>query len=64
MLDKSTEVIVTKAKLDHDITMYVARHSWASIAKSMNIPINHLWRNGAQFGKTTMIYLKSIDAEK
>jgi site-specific recombinase XerD len=65
MLDKALKSLSQKAKLDHNLTMYVARHSWASIAKSMNIPTSIICDGmGHNSEKTTMIYLKSIDAEK
>lgn len=43
--------------------MYVARHSWASIARSLNIP-THIISSGMGHNseKTTMVYMKSLDA--
>ncbi|MCM1312099.1 MAG: site-specific integrase [Bacteroides sp.] len=44
------------------LTMYVARHSWASIAKSKNIPISVISEGmGHDSERTTMIYLTSLD---
>lgn len=45
------------------LTMYVARHSWASIARSLNIPM-HIISSGMGHNseKTTMVYMKSLDA--
>jgi integrase len=41
--------------------MYVARHSWASIAQAMNVPINVISQGmGHTTEKTTLIYLKSL----
>lgn len=42
--------------------MYVARHSWASIAKSKNIPISVISEGmGHDSELTTQIYLASLD---
>lgn len=44
------------------LTMYVARHSWASIAKSENIPISVISEGmGHDSETTTLIYLASLD---
>ncbi|MCD8236596.1 MAG: site-specific integrase [Prevotellaceae bacterium] len=44
------------------LTMYVARHSWASIARSKNIPVSVISEGmGHDSERTTMIYLASLD---
>lgn len=44
------------------LTMYVARHSWASIAKSCNVPIAVISEGmGHDSENTTQIYLASLD---
>ncbi|WP_303010624.1 site-specific integrase [uncultured Bacteroides sp.] len=44
------------------LTMYVARHSWASIARSKNIPISVISEGmGHDSENTTQIYLASLD---
>jgi len=44
------------------LTMYVARHSWASIAKNENIPISVISESmGHDSEMTTQIYLASLD---
>ena len=44
------------------LSMYVARHSWASIAKSKNIPISVISEGmGHDSEATTQIYLASLD---
>lgn len=44
------------------LTMYVARHSWASIAKSRNVPISVISEGmGHDSEATTQIYLASLD---
>lgn len=50
--------------LDCTLTMYVARHSWATIAKEMNIPLSVISDGMGHYSlQTTQIYLASIDAE-
>lgn len=50
-----------KAGLNEPLTMYVARHSWASIARSMNVPLNIISQGmGHTSEQTTQIYLKSL----
>lgn len=49
----------------HPLTMYVARHSWASIAKSRNIPLSVISEGmGHDSDATTRIYLASIEASR
>ena len=44
------------------LTMYVARHSWASVAKNKNIPISVISEGmGHDSEMTTQIYLASLD---
>lgn len=44
------------------LTMYVGRHSWASIAKSRNVPISVISEGmGHDSEATTQIYLASLD---
>lgn len=51
-----------KAGLSLPLTMYVARHSWASIAKSKNIPVSVISEGmGHDSETTTLIYLTSLD---
>ena len=48
--------------LQNSLTMYVARHSWASIAKGKNIPISVISDSlGHNSELTTQIYLSTID---
>ena len=44
------------------LTMYVARHSWASVAKNKNVPISVISKGmGHDSELTTQIYLASLD---
>ena len=50
------------AQLPIPLTMYVARHSWASIAKQKQIPISVISDAlGHDSEKTTLIYLSTLD---
>lgn len=45
------------------LTMYVARHSWASIAKSKGVPLSVISEGlGHEKESTTRIYLSSLDS--
>lgn len=48
----------TMLKLQRPLTMYVARHSWASAAKSKNVPLSVISEG---MGATTQIYLASLE---
>lgn len=49
----------------HPLTMYVARHSWASVAKSRNVPLSIISEGmGHDSDATTRIYLASIEASR
>ena len=49
--------------LPRPLTMYVARHSWASIAKSKKIPLSVISQGmGHDSENTTRIYLTSLDS--
>jgi integrase len=53
------------AGLSTRLTMYVARHSWASIAQEMDVPMGIISDGmGHNSQRTTQIYLDSIDANK
>ncbi|MFR9524241.1 MAG: site-specific integrase [Rikenellaceae bacterium] len=52
----------TLLSLPAPLTMYVARHSWASVAKSKNIPLSVISEGmGHDSETTTQIYLSSLD---
>ena len=54
--------IVALLNIGIPISMYTARHSWASIAKSKNIPISVISEGmGHDSEMTTQIYLASLD---
>lgn len=50
-------------KLETKLTLYVARHAWASIAHHNNVPISTISKAmGHDSETTTLIYLSSIDS--
>jgi integrase len=60
--NKSLKEIAKMVGLFIPLTLYVARHSWASIAKSKNIPISVISEGmGHDSEMTTQIYLASLD---
>lgn len=54
--------IGTQLKLPVPLTMYVARHSWASIAHSLHVPLSVISEGlGHDSERTTSIYLAALD---
>ena len=52
----------TMLKLQRPLTMYVARHSWASAAKAKNVPLSVISEGmGHNSDATTQIYLASLE---
>ena len=61
-INTSLKKVATLAGISVQLTMYVARHSWASAAKSKNIPISVISEGmGHDSEMTTQIYLASLD---
>lgn len=62
LVNHHLKTLSTMLSLPHTLTMYVARHSWASIAKSMNVPLAVISEAmGHDNPSTTLIYLASLD---
>jgi integrase len=62
MVNNRLKRLAQKLKIPAVLTMYVARHSWASVAKSRNIPISVISESmGHNSESTTQIYLASLD---
>lgn len=54
--------LAKRLELVQPLTMYVARHSWASIARSIDIPVDIISQGmGHNSLRTTQVYLKEID---
>lgn len=61
LINRRLKKIADRAGLHIPLTLYVARHSWASIAKAKNIPISVICgAMGHDSESTTQIYLASI----
>ena len=61
-INRSLKAIGRELNLSLPLTMYSARHSWASIAKSKNIPLSVISDGmGHDSEATTRIYLASLD---
>lgn len=61
-INNQLKTIARLIRLDVPLTMYVARHSWASIAHSRHIPLSVISEGmGHDSETTTQIYLASIN---
>ena len=60
-VNKSLKTIAEMAELPVTLTTYVTRHTWATIAKSKNVPVNVI-SDALGHDSTTQIYLASIDS--
>ena len=64
-INRALKKIGVMAGLKMPLTTYVARHTWASIARDMNIPVAIISEGmGHNSLKTTQVYLNSIDTSK
>ena len=62
LINRKLKTIGQMIGLNTPLTMYVARHSWASAAKHKNIPISVISEGmGHDSETTTQIYLASLD---
>jgi integrase len=60
-VNRKLKVIGRSIRLDMPLSMYVARHSWASIARRRNIPLSIISEGmGHESENTTKIYLAAI----
>lgn len=62
-INRNLKQIATRVGLDMSLTLYVARHSWASAAKEKGIPLSVICEGmGHDSETTTQIYLASLDS--
>ncbi|MDE7166790.1 MAG: site-specific integrase [Bacteroidaceae bacterium] len=62
LINNKLKQIASAAGLPVNLTMYVSRHSWASIARSQHIPVSVISEGmGHDSENTTQIYLASLD---
>lgn len=60
-VNRKLKHVAKLAKISTPLTMYVSRHSWASIAKAKNVPISVISEGmGHDNEETTRIYLAAI----
>ena len=61
-INRCLKIIGKQLGLSVSLTLYVARHAWASIAKSKNVPLSVISEGmGHDSEATTRIYLASLD---
>lgn len=61
-INRSLKIIGKELGLSVSLTLYVARHAWASIAKNKNVPLSVISEGmGHDSETTTRIYLASLD---
>ena len=61
-INHNLKTIARKLGISIPLTMYVARHSWASVAKAKGIPLSVISEGmGHDSEATTQIYLSSLD---
>lgn len=62
LVNHHLKTLANMLSLPYPLTMYVARHSWASVAKGKNIPLSIISEGmGHDSETTTRIYLASLD---
>lgn len=63
-VNKHLKVVAKQTGLTQNLSMYCARHSWASIARQIHIPTAIISQGmGHTHERTTEIYLKSISSQ-
>ena len=63
-INRSLKEIARQTGVTINLTMYCARHSWATIARDMQVPMNVISRAmGHQNERTTEIYIRSVDSD-
>lgn len=64
LINRNLKVIGASINIPIPLTMYVARHSWASVAKNEGIPVSVISEGmGHDSEKTTQIYLASLETQ-
>ena len=62
-VNRQLKTIACKAGIRQNLTMYCARHSWATIAREHKIPVSVISHAMGHTNETTTeVYLKSIDS--
>lgn len=64
-VNRKLKLIALMTRIPVPLTMYVSRHSWASIANSKNVPLSVISEGmGHDNEETTRIYLASIQTDR
>lgn len=64
IINRELRTMSEELHLDSHLSMYVARHSWASIARTLNVPVETICRGmGHDSERTTQIYLKTLNTD-
>lgn len=64
-INQALKRLAQRIGIPKKVTMYCARHSWATIARDSNVPVSVISEGmGHQSEKTTRIYLGSISADR
>jgi site-specific recombinase XerD len=64
-VNRNLKIIAQDISLNSNLTMYVTRHSWASIAEDCGLPVNLISMGlGHTTEKTTKIYLETLKQNK
>ena len=64
LINRNLKAIGDSINITIPLTMYVARHSWASIARNEGIPVSVISKGmGHDSEKTTQIYLASLETQ-
>lgn len=65
LINEQLHLLGERLHLQTNLTFYVARHSWASAARSMDIPVSIISAGmGHHSERTTQIYLRSLDINR
>lgn len=64
LINRNLKTIGVSINITISLTMYVARHSWASVARNEGIPVSVISEGmGHDSEKTTQIYLASLETQ-
>ena len=65
IINKELKEIGKMAAINVPLSMYCSRHTWATVARDLQVPMNVISRAmGHTNERTTEIYIRSIDINK
>jgi integrase len=63
LVNRNLKEVARMAGIGSNLTMYCARHSWATIARQLQIPMEVISSGmGHANERTTAVYLKAVDS--